>query len=101
MSPDLCVDPDVGHALYGHAEALFPLLRSITGAGLRETLRYIGRHVPLQLHEVPSGTKVLDWEVPSEWSLHHASITALDGRRVLDVADHNLHILQYSRPIDR
>ena len=58
----------LGDVLHAHVSALFPLCRSITGAGLRQTLHYIGEHIPLQIHEVPSGTRVLDWEVPPEWT---------------------------------
>jgi len=92
---------DIGHDLYSHVEALFPLCRSITGPGLRETLRYIAGHIPLSIREVSSGTKVLDWEVPPEWTLRDAHISTQDGARVVDVRRNNLHILQYSRPVDR
>jgi len=92
---------DIARDLYSHVEALFPLCRSITGPGLRETLRYIGGHIPLAIREVPSGTKVLDWEVPPEWTLRDACIATQDGARVVDVRRNNLHIVQYSGPVDR
>jgi aminopeptidase-like protein len=92
---------DIGRDLYSHVEALFPLCRSITGPGLRETLRYIGAQIPLAIREVRSGTKVLDWEVPPEWTLRDACIATLDGARVVDARRNNLHIVQYSVPVDR
>jgi aminopeptidase-like protein len=85
--------------LRAHVEVLFPICRSITGPGLRETLRYIARHVPLELREVPTGTSVLDWEVPREWTPRGATIRTMDGRTIVDFADHNLHLLQYSVPV--
>ena len=92
---------DLADDLHAHVRALFPIWRSITGPGLRETLRYIGEWLPLRIHEVPSGTPVLDWEVPPEWTVRGGTIRTLDGRTVIDTAEHNLHLLQYSVPIDR
>ena len=91
----------IGEALHAHARALFPVLRSITGPGLRETLDYIGRHIPLHVTEVPSGTAVLDWVVPEEWTLRDARIETLGGETVVDVRDHSLHVLNYSEAVDR
>jgi aminopeptidase-like protein len=76
-----------------------PLPRSITGEGVRATLRCLERVVPLEWTEVPSGTPVLDWEVPPEWTLRAATITDPAGRRVVDVARHPLHIVGYSIPV--
>ncbi len=90
-----------GADLYTHVETLFPICRSITGDGLRATLRYIARLIPLAIREVPSGTKVLDWEVPPEWTIRDAAISTLDGGRVVDFHRNNLHLVQYSRPLDR
>jgi len=87
-------------ALFTHVERLFPICRSITGPGLRETLDYIGREIPLSRHEVPTGARVLDWEVPEEWAPRGATLSTLGGRKVLDFADSNLHLLQYSLPFD-
>ena len=92
---------DPGAVLHGHVAALFPHFRSITGAGLRRTLRYVADHIPLQVREVPSGTRVLDWEVPPEWTVRGASLRRTTGETVVDLADSNLHLLHYSRPVDR
>ena len=87
-----------GSELLSFATELYPICRSITGNGVRRTLQLIGRHIDLKLHEVPSGTRVFDWEVPLEWNIDGASLIAPDGRKVIDFADHNLHILNYSEP---
>lgn len=81
------------------ATRLYPICRSITGAGLRQTLRILAESVPLQLVETPSGTAVFDWEVPLEWNIESARLHAPDGRTVVDFADHNLHIVNYSEPV--
>lgn len=82
------------------AEELFPICRSITGTGVRQTLEILRRFIPLEVNEVPSGAAVLDWTVPREWNIRGAYIASDDGRRVVDFAANNLHIVQYSRPID-
>lgn len=93
--------PDPGERLQQHVAALFPICRSITGDGLRETLGYIGRRLPLEMHEVPSGTQVLDWTIPDEWNIRDAFVATPHGRRVIDFQRNNLHIVQYSQPVDR
>lgn len=85
--------------MHGLASELFPICRSITGDGVRETLRRISERVPLEVHEVPSGTQVLDWTVPHEWNIRGAYIAAPDGRRVVDFGDSNLHLVGYSEPV--
>ncbi|MBV9250250.1 MAG: DUF4910 domain-containing protein [Acetobacteraceae bacterium] len=92
---------DLAAVLYSHVEALYPICRSITGDGLRATLRYIGARIPLEMREIPSGSKVLDWEVPDEWNVRDAAVMTLSDRRVIDFRRHNLHLLQYSEPVDR
>lgn len=82
------------------AERLYPLHRSITGAGLRQTLAIIGEDIPLEIHEVATGTQVLDWVVPLEWRIRDAWVETLDGRRVIDYAASNLHVVGYSQSID-
>ncbi|MDA8251857.1 MAG: DUF4910 domain-containing protein [Rhodospirillales bacterium] len=90
----------IGEKLHAHVRELFPILRSITGPGLRATLRQIGAQIPLRVTEVPSGTRVLDWQVPPEWTLREAWVETPDGRRVIDAARHSLHILNYSDAFD-
>lgn len=92
---------ELGGTMMRLAAELFPICRSITGDGVRETLRILGREIPLEIREVPSGTSVLDWTVPREWNIKEAYIARLDGTRVIDFAAHNLHIVQYSLPVDR
>lgn len=92
---------ETGPWLHAMVERLYPICRSITGDGLRETLRLIGREIPLEIHEIPTGTEVLDWTVPKEWNVRGARLSRIDGTKVVDFADHNLHLLQYSVPVDR
>jgi aminopeptidase-like protein len=82
------------------AERLFPLRRSLTGAGVRETMRVLGELIPLEVTEVPSGTQVFDWEVPAEWNAGEAWIDDSDGRRLVDLRDHPLHVVGYSEAVD-
>ncbi|HKQ36251.1 MAG TPA: DUF4910 domain-containing protein [Nitrospiraceae bacterium] len=79
---------------------LYPICRSITGDGYRQTMRRIEKEIPLRIHEVPSGTKVFDWVVPKEWNIREAYVKGPDGRKVIDFQRHNLHILQYSHPVN-
>ncbi|MER9726088.1 MULTISPECIES: DUF4910 domain-containing protein [unclassified Mesorhizobium] len=88
----------VGHEIYALAERLFPICRSITGNGVRATLDVLSQHIELQRHEVPTGTQLFDWTVPKEWNIRSATITGPDGQTVLDFADSNLHVVNYSLP---
>lgn len=91
-----------GQAMHDFARALFPLPRSLTGEGTRETLRQIQAHLPgMQIHEVPSGTSVFDWEVPPEWNVRSARLIGPDGEVIADFDEHNLHLVGYSEPVDR
>jgi aminopeptidase-like protein len=93
------VTTPAGGEIYALCEELYPICRSITGDGLRETLRIIARHLPIEVVEVPSGTPVLDWTVPPEWNVRDAYVADASGRRVIDFRRHNLHVVNYSTPI--
>ena len=90
---------EVGHRMYQLITQLYPLSRSITGDGIRQTLQTIGRVIPLDVHEVPSGTPVLDWTVPNEWNVRDAYIKSPSGEKIVDFQRCNLHLLNYSLPI--
>ncbi|HZS64106.1 MAG TPA: DUF4910 domain-containing protein [Xanthobacteraceae bacterium] len=79
-------------------DRLWPLPRSITGEGVRRTHDILGELLPLERIEIPTGTQVFDWTVPREWVVRGAHIIAPDGRRLLDFADNNLHLVGYSQP---
>ena len=87
------------HAL---ARRLWPINRSISGPGLRQTLHILQELLPdLRLIEVASGSQVLDWIVPEEWEIREAWLEGPDGERIVDFADNNLHVVGYSEAIDR
>ena len=91
-----------GDRMYQLAAELFPLCRSITGKGIRETLYRLQEEIPqIKLFEVNSGTKVFDWTIPNEWKIEEAYIEAPDGERIVDFKNNNLHVVGYSTPIDR
>ena len=91
----------LGKAMHEFIKELFPICRSITGEGVRETLRQIEKRIPLKMHEVPSGTKVFDWTVPLEWNVTDAYIANEAGVRVIDFKAHNLHLMSYSTPLKK
>lgn len=91
---------DLGERMYAFAKKLYPICRSITGDGLRETLRIIQKEIPLVLHEVPTGTAAFDWTVPREWNIRDAYIKNSRGEKIVDFQSHNLHVLNYSAPIN-
>lgn len=90
-----------GNKMYDLMEKLFPICRSITGDGVRDTLNIIKDIIPIEIKEIPSGTKVFDWEVPYEWNIKDAWIKNSKGKKIIDFKDNNLHIIGYSIPIHR
>jgi aminopeptidase-like protein len=91
---------EAGESAYSLIKSLYPINRSITGDGNRETLQIISNEIDLKVHEVPSGTEVFDWLVPDEWNVRAAYIETLEGTRVIDFNDSNLHLMSYSEPVD-
>jgi aminopeptidase-like protein len=92
---------DAGAQAFRLVSRLYPLCRSITGDGLRKTLHYIREQIPLQLHDVPSGTRVFDWTVPLEWNIRDAWVKDPQGQKVIDFQKSNLHVVNYSTPVHR
>lgn len=98
--------PYLGNEIYELAGKIFPICRSLTGDGVRETLKILGDYIgeddiKFNIHEIPTGTKVFDWTVPKEWKIRSAYIEDKQGNRIIDMADNNLHVMGYSTPIDK
>jgi aminopeptidase-like protein len=91
----------IGRKLYDLIVELYPICRSISGAGQRETLKILSRYIDLTIHDVPSGTQVFDWTVPKEWNIRDAYIKDASGRKIVDFGESNLHVVSYSVPVDR
>lgn len=89
----------VGRELHAMAVRLFPICRSITGDGVRETLKILRETVPLEICEVPTGTKVFDWVVPREWNVRDAYVKNEHGQRIIDFCQSNLHLVNGSLPV--
>jgi len=89
----------LGSEMYRLVSELYPICRSITGNGVRHTLEIIGRQIPLEIREVPSGTPVFDWTVPPEWNIRDAYVKNSKGDRVIDFEQCNLHVVSYSVPV--
>jgi aminopeptidase-like protein len=90
----------VGDELYRLIERLYPICRSITGSGVRETLSILREYIDLEIHEVSSGTQVFDWQVPKEWNIRDAYIKDSMGNRRVDFRQSNLHVVGYSVPVN-
>jgi aminopeptidase-like protein len=95
-SPD---STSVGPAIHALVRELYPICRSITGDGFRQTLARLKQEIPLEVHEVASGTAVFDWTVPREWNIRDAYVKNSRGERVIDFRRHNLHVVNYSTPV--
>jgi aminopeptidase-like protein len=104
-APESLVEPapaaNLGGELHSFITELYPICRSITGNGVRDTLRVIQQRLALTIHEVPSGTRVFDWTVPREWNIRDAWIKNLSGDRIIDFQQSNLHVVSYSLPVRR
>jgi aminopeptidase-like protein len=92
---------EVGQGMYQLIQRLYPICRSITGNGVRETLNIIKEYIPLEVHEVPTGTKVFDWSVPKEWNIRDAYVKDSNGARIIDFKKSNLHVVNYSTPVKK
>lgn len=92
---------EIGNEIYQLIEDLYPICRSITGNGFRQSMHIIREYIPLELHEITSGTNVYDWVVPKEWNVRDAWIKNKEGKKIVDFQQSNLHLLNYSTPIHR
>jgi aminopeptidase-like protein len=91
-----------GTFMHGLAARLFPICRSLTGDGVRQTLSIFKEHLPeLVIHEIPSGTRCFDWTVPDEWNIRNAFVVDPTGKKIIDFTKCNLHVLGYSEPVDK
>ena len=89
----------VGQSMYDLMTTLYPICRSITGNGVRQSLQILKKFIPLQIREIPSGTPIFDWTVPYEWNIEDAYIKNSKGERIVDFRQSNLHVVNYSRPV--
>jgi aminopeptidase-like protein len=99
LSCERLVAENIGDELFSLAAEIYPICRSITGEGVRETLRAISKHIDLEVREIPSGTAVFDWSIPREWNIRDAYIKNERGEKVIDFAQSNLHVMSYSVPV--
>lgn len=99
MSLEKPLVDDVGTEILALAARIFPICRSITGDGVRQTLREVAAHIDLDIHEVATGTPVLDWTIPREWNIRDAWIKNARGEKIVDFKESNLHVMSYSVPV--
>jgi len=90
---------EAGAWMHARIAEWYPLCRSITGQGVRDTLAGIQGHLPIKVHAVPTGSPAFDWTIPREWNIRDAYIKDASGRRVVDFQQHNLHVMSYSAPV--
>lgn len=95
------IPASIGDDMYKLMERLFPINRSLTGNGVRQTLSILKESIPLQIHEIKTGEKVFDWEIPNEWNIKDAFIEDSSGHKIIKFSDSNLHVLGYSIPVDK
>jgi aminopeptidase-like protein len=93
--------PNLGQEMYDLVSELYPICRSITGNGVRRSLNVLKKYIPLEIHEVPTGTKVFDWFIPKEWNIRDAFVKDSRGNKVIDFRKSNLHVLNYSIPVQK
>lgn len=91
----------IGLELHNWAKDLWPICRSITGNGVRQTFDYLKKIIPINIIEVPCGTQVFDWVIPDEWNIREAWIKDAQGNKIIDFAKNNLHVISYSEAIDK
>ena len=101
MKDQKSISDTIGDQMYNLIETLYPICRSITGDGVRKTLSIIKSIIPITIHEVPTGIEAFDWEVPKEWNIRDAYIKNKTGKRIVDFNELNLHVLNYSIPINK
>lgn len=94
-------DKTIGDEMHRLISDLYPICRSITGNGFRESLGILGRYIPIEIHEIPTGTPVFDWSVPKEWNIKDAYVTDPNGNKVIDFKESNLHVVSYSIPVHK
>ncbi|MGZ0087101.1 DUF2172 domain-containing protein [Caldibacillus thermoamylovorans] len=82
-------------------DELFPITRSITGEGVRKTISILKKYIPLEMFSVKTGTKVFDWEIPKEWMIKEAWIKDEEGNEIVNMKNHNLHVVNYSIPVNK
>ena len=93
---------NIGKSIHKLASKLWPLNRSLTGDGVRETLSIIKKELPeLKIKEIPSQKKVFDWKIPLEWKVNKAYIIDPDGNKICDFEKNNLHLMGYSIPVKK
>jgi aminopeptidase-like protein len=91
----------IGDDIFALAAEIYPICRSITGDGVRETLAHLACHIKIAVHEVPTGTQVFDWTIPREWNIRDAYIRDSRGEKIVDFSKSNLHVMSYSMPVHK